>query len=105
MIRTIPTEDQVTVTATGDLVHQCPVVDEVDHGRVTITWNTNDATLELHGLAEYLRGFKDARLSHEEITDQIRRDLSQITGINLVEVETTWHTAGLEVTCTTPPSG
>ncbi|WP_182377864.1 hypothetical protein [Nocardioides sp. WS12] len=102
--QTIPIDADVRIAATGPLTHLCPVVDEVDEGRVTITWQCNGATLELHALAEYLRGFKDARVSHEQITDRIGHDLSVVDGIELVSVESTWTTAGMEVRCVSTPT-
>lgn len=102
-VRTVPCSSDVAVTTVGPLVHLCPHVDEVDHGRVTITWRTKGETYELHSLAEYLRGFKGAKLSHEEITDRIRHDLSVVPRIEFLSVESHWQTAGLEVTCSTSP--
>jgi len=89
----------VTVRTTGDLTHLCPFKNEVDHGTVAIVWRALGKTYELHSLAEYLQRFKDCEMSHEAITDRIRSDLSVVVGIDLVSVETTWHTAGLSVTC------
>lgn len=105
MSRVLTVEDSsdVTVSVTADLRHLCPHIDEVDNGTVTIAWRVNGGTYELHSLAEYLREFKDSRISHEQITDRIRHDLSVVDGIELVSVETTWDTAGMEVRCATTP--
>lgn len=103
-VLTVPDSSDVTVTATGDLIHRCPHVNEVDYGTVTITWHVRGETYELHSLAEYLRGFKDADLSHEQITDRIRNDLSAESHIEMVGVESTWQTAGMEVRCSTSPT-
>lgn len=100
----IETDADVTMTAGIAVAHLCPFKDEVDNGWVTITWRCDGATLELHALADYLRGFKDARLSHEEVTDRIRHDLAATPGVELVSVETTWGTAGMEVKCVTTPT-
>ena len=102
-IQTVEDASDVTSAVTGDLRHRCPHVEEIDRGRVTITWRVAGRTYELHSLREYLAGFADARLSHEEVTDRIRHDLSVADGIELVSVETTWLTAGLEVSCSTSP--
>jgi len=101
---TVPCDGDVTMTATGDLTHLCPHVDEIDNGAIHIEWRVAGQTYELHSLAEYLRGFKDSRISHEEITDRIRHDLSTVNGIELISVVTTWDTAGLEVSCSTSPT-
>lgn len=102
-IRTVEDASDVTLTVTGDLRHLCPHVDEVDYGTVMIAWRAQGETFELHSLAEYLRGFKGARISHEQITDRIRHDLSAFPGVELVSVETNWQTAGLGVKCSTSP--
>lgn len=103
-VKTVPSDTDVTVTASADLRHRCPFVNEVDFGRIHIAWRTVGATYELHSLAEYLRTFKDAELSHEEITDRIRDDLSVVREIEILSVETTWLTGGMEVRCSTSPT-
>lgn len=97
---TVPCDNNVAVSATGELVHRCPFVDEVDNGTITITWLPDGETFELHALAEYLRGFENSRLSHEEITDRIAFDLI-VPGIVGVTVTTSWTTAGFTVHATT----
>lgn len=104
MSLTVPCSGDVTMTVTSPMTHLCPHVEEVDYGHITITWRVTGQTFELHTLAEYLRGFKKSRISHEEITDRIRRDLSVHDGIELVSVETTWDTARMEVRCSTSPT-
>lgn len=103
-VLTMPDRSDVTMTVTGPLVHMCPVVDEVDEGTITIAWRVKGETYELHSLAEYLRGWAGSHLAHEQITDRIRHDLSVVVGIELVSVETTWLTAGMEVSCSTSPT-
>jgi NADPH-dependent 7-cyano-7-deazaguanine reductase QueF len=94
----------VTMTVTAPVRHLCPFVNEVDEGFITITWRVDGATLELHSLADYLREFKDSELSHEAFTDRVSHDLSLIAGVDLVTVQTTWTTAGMEVKCSTSPT-
>lgn len=101
---TVEDSSDVTVSVTADLRHLCPHVAEIDYGTTTIAWRVNGQTYELHSLAEYLRGFKDAAISHEQITDRIRHDLSVVVGIELLSVETTWETAGMEVRCASTPT-
>lgn len=85
----------VRVTATGPIAHLCPYADEVDEGRITITWITDPRTIELHSLASYLARFKAERLSHEELVALIADDLA---GLGLhVAVTAQFHTAGLDV--------
>lgn len=98
---TVKDSSDVVVSIKADLRHLCPHVEEIDYGTVEITWRVDGSTYELHSLAEYLRGFKDSEISHEQITDRIRHDLSVNEGIELVSVETTWGTAGMEVRCST----
>lgn len=94
---TVPCDNDVTLTVTRAMQHLCPFVDEIDYGTITIQWTVNGFTLELHSLAAYLDAFTESHLTHENITDRIRHDLSTIPGINNVTVETTWVTAGFTV--------
>jgi NADPH-dependent 7-cyano-7-deazaguanine reductase QueF len=88
----------------GPISHRCPFKDERDHGTVEVVWNTNGKTYELHSLGDYFAGFAESLLSHEEVTDRIGADLSVVAQIDLVSVSTTWHTAGMEVRCSTSPT-
>lgn len=97
----VPEEATVRVTATGPLWHQCPHVEELDAGTVTISWTCAGQTLELHALAAYLRSYEAERISSEDITRVIREELAGLTGIADVEVTTSWHTAGMAVEVTT----
>lgn len=94
----------VSITVSGKLQHLCPWRrDEVDVGAVTITWRTRGATFELHALRAYLEDeFADMVAPHEDVTEQIRRDLADLDpGIEVLSVRTTWETGGLAVECTT----
>lgn len=93
--------EPVTLTATAPLRHLCPFKDEVDEGTVTSGWSTCGSTLELHSLAAYLTSWAEQTISHEELTDAIRRDLESVPGIYAPTVETRWTTAGMGVTCST----
>jgi NADPH-dependent 7-cyano-7-deazaguanine reductase QueF len=74
-------------------------VEEVDTGTVTITWRCEQNTIELHSLAAYLDSWAEQKISSEEITEQIMRDLEQqLDGIQSMSVSTTWETAGMTVT-------
>jgi len=95
----VPVEANVTLTTTADIQHMCPFVQEVDNGTVTITWETEGWTLELHSLRDYLNTFRDREISHEELTEEIRAELNSRHGINIKSVKTTWRTAGMEVRC------
>lgn len=103
-VLTMPDDSDVTVTITAPITHRCPVVDEIDSGHIAITWRIAGQTYELHSLAAYLRDFKDSALAHEELTDRIRHELSVVSEIELLSVETTWLTAGMEVRCATSPT-
>lgn len=100
-VRVVPSKADVTITVTSPLRHLCPFVDEVDNGTVTITWRAKGKTFELHSLRAYLDGWKDSEISHEDITDIIRRDLSVTPLIEIVEVRSAWDTAGMAVSCST----
>jgi NADPH-dependent 7-cyano-7-deazaguanine reductase QueF len=103
-VLTVPESGAVDVTAAGLLIHLCPHRDEEDLGRVTVTWRCSGSTFELHALAEYLSNWEQTSLSHEELTDRIAYDLSNLPGVELLSVATTWQTAGLEVSCSTSPT-
>jgi len=96
-LRTEPCSSDVTLTISGPLTHLCPFVEEVDNGTVQITWRTRGQTLELHALRAWLDTFQDQKISHEALTDAIRRRLTQLPGIGDVRVTTRWHTAGFVV--------
>lgn len=100
----VPIEANVTMCTTAGVQHMCPFVNEVDNGSVTITWDTDGWTLELHALRKYLNTFSDREISHEELTSEIRAELNSHHGINAVAVESAWRTAGMEVRCSTSPT-
>lgn len=85
------------VTASGELVHQCPYRDERDDGTIAVRWRTVSHTIELHSLATYLDAYEECSLSHEDLTDRITKDLSALGGIELLGVATSFETAGLGV--------
>lgn len=101
---TVPEPGAVDVTAHGPLIHLCPHRDEEDLGRVSVTWRCTGQTFELHSLAEYLGCWEQTSISHEELTDRIAYDLTHVDGINLLDVTTTWQTAGMEIRCSTSPT-
>jgi NADPH-dependent 7-cyano-7-deazaguanine reductase QueF len=100
-MNTIPCDSDVTVTASGPISHLCPYKDETDHGRIAIRWAVYGQTFELHSLADYIAKWADTRLSHEQVTDRIRHDLSTTEGVTDVQVDTSWDTAGFAVSVTT----
>jgi NADPH-dependent 7-cyano-7-deazaguanine reductase QueF len=97
LLRIVPDETRTRVTVTGPLVHRCPHVEEVDAGTVEVSWVCAEATVELHALAAYLASWEGQKISHEELTEQVCRDLEALDGIEGVSVATTWRTAGLAV--------
>lgn len=102
-MKTVSCPAPVDMQVTAPLRHLCPFVDEVDDGTVTVRWSTRGGTFELHALAGYFAGWADSTLSHEEITDRILTDL-QALRVEVLEVVTTWTTAGMEVRCSTSPT-
>lgn len=89
----------LTVAVTSPLRHRCPHVEEEDHGTVTITWRVQSATLELHALRRYLQSFEEEKVSHEELTARIAREVRRVSGLTLVSVQSSWETAGQKVSC------
>lgn len=104
MSLTVPIEADVRMTATAAIQHMCPFVQEVDNGTIAVSWRANGWTLELHALRDYLNSFHDREISHEELTEEIRAELSGRHGIEELTVKSTWKTAGMEVACSTSPT-
>ena len=104
MIVTAPIDATVRLSATADIQHMCPFVHEVDNGTITITWTADGWTLELHSLRDYLNTFHDREISHEDLTEEVRAELSTNHGINNINVTSKWRTAGMEVLCSTSPT-
>jgi NADPH-dependent 7-cyano-7-deazaguanine reductase QueF len=99
-IQIVPTTLTGEITITADLEHRCPFKpDDDDSGTVTIRMFLHDGqTVELHSLAEYLRGFYDWKISHEDLTARIYADLYALReSIEIIEVATRWDTAGMGV--------
>ncbi len=99
----VPTDAAVTLTANAAIQHLCPFVQEVDSGDITVTWDTDGWTFELHSLRAYLKSFTHREISHEDLTEEVRAELSSHHGVKSVTVTTTWRTAGMGVTCSTSP--
>ena len=100
-VQVVPIEATVAMTTTADIQHMCPFVHEVDNGTITITWEAQGWTLELHSLRAYLNTYNDREISHEELTQEIRAELNSHYGISVVDITTNWRTAGMEVECST----
>lgn len=100
-VTTVPIEATVTMTASANIQHMCPFVHEVDNGTVTVAWEAAGWTFELHSLRAYLSTFTDREISHEDLTDEIQAELSGAHGINAVTVNSSWHTAGMDIKCST----
>lgn len=90
-------ELDATCTAAGDIRHRCPYVDELDVGTVVVEWSAGGATLELHALREWLDGFAEQTVSHEELTRTIYGALCELDRIFVHHVTTRWTTAGMLV--------
>lgn len=97
LLRVVPDTSNVLVTVTGQLVHECPHVPEVDAGTVEVAWRCLEMTIELRSLAAYLASWQGQPISHEEITAQIARDLDKLDGIEVERIRTRWATAGFAV--------
>lgn len=93
----VPCPAAVTVTATVPVTHLCPWRDETDEGHMTITWECQGSTVEIHALTGWLAGFAADRISHEDLTVTVAEHLSELPGIDGVRVRSTWHTAGAQV--------
>jgi NADPH-dependent 7-cyano-7-deazaguanine reductase QueF len=74
-------------------------VDEEDQGTVTLEWDVTVETVELHSLADYLTGFSDQQISHEELVRRIKTDVTEL-GLSNVRVTGEFMTAGMFVAVT-----
>lgn len=96
-IQVVPCASVVDVQAQSHIVHLCPFKNEVDEGEVEVSWTTaGGMTLELHSLAAYLRGFEGTLISHEDLVEKIRYDLSELPVWN-VSVRGMFNTAHMAV--------
>ena len=103
-IETVTSSPGLTMAVTSPIVHLCPFKDEIDNGQITVTWQTLNGTIELHSLRAYFDSFAASEISHESLTDTIRRELNRIPSIKALDVTTNWTTAGMEVVCSTSPT-
>ncbi|UVF61162.1 hypothetical protein SEA_AOKA_39 [Arthrobacter phage Aoka] len=104
MIETVSSSPGLTMAVTSPLVHLCPFKDETDAGTITVTWQTLNGTIELHSLRAYFDSFAGSTVSHEGLTDTIRRELQRIPSIKALDVTTAWTTAGMETVVSTAPA-
>lgn len=90
--------ETVCLTRTG-VVHACPFEDERDAGEVVIDYEPRKWLLELRSLDEYLDGFEEMKVSHEELTQIIAADISAALEC-CVHVETRYETASVRMRAT-----
>lgn len=74
--------------------HLCPVKDERDSGEVEIFYDEPSRFIELHDLRAFLDGYEEVKITHEELTDAIKRRYV------FADVSTRWLTAGCEIEVT-----
>lgn len=90
----------VDVSVSGPIQHLCPYKDETDNGVVTIVWRSESTTFEMHSLSEFLAFWRNKRISHEELADEIFEQLQHLNadgGPNVRSVTARFTTAGLGV--------
>jgi len=76
----------------------CPYKDEEDIGTVELTFNITEGDApELHELATKLAKLSEWAVSHENFTRSLFHTWEEV---GLVQAETTWTTAGLDVIVT-----
>lgn len=97
-MRTVDAHPGTEVTVRTVIHHRCPFVDELDIGEVELAWVTDGKTFELHALRDWLySGFRERRISHEDLTREIDRLLDATDGVTGTRVRTFWSTAGMNV--------
>ena len=67
---------------------------------MTATWDGD--SVELRAFATHVNTYVDQAITHEEFTQAVALWLDD-QGVADVRVETTWHTAGLDVEVTATP--
>jgi NADPH-dependent 7-cyano-7-deazaguanine reductase QueF len=100
-IETVSSIPGVRMTITSPIIHLCPFKDEVDTGSITVSWETHHGTIELHSLRAFFDSYAESEISHEGLTDTIRRELNRIPSIKALSVATSWNTAGMSVAVST----
>lgn len=81
------------IVVNRDVIKQCPYREEVDYGKLSITFP--DDAIELHHLGELIDDMTDKRLTHEDYT---RRVLALLP-LGCI-VTTRWKTGPWVVECT-----
>lgn len=90
------------ITVSAPATKLCPYVDEVDEGRVALTFKIKDGQdegPELHALAHRLALTSGQRVSHEVYTQALYH---YYEAVGCVKVVSEWVTAGMEVRCVVP---
>lgn len=88
----------VRITVTSPASHLCPFRDEVDDGTVQVSWTTSQGeTLELHTLAQLIRGRAGTEISHEQWTADLVDMINAGAKVADLTVSSQWSTAGMSV--------
>ena len=87
----------VRVTVERGLIHQCPYVEEIDKGAITVSWDGD--TVELHALSAFLDSWENRAVTHEALTCAIADYVHEHGGSD-VQVTSVWSTAGFRVEVT-----
>lgn len=66
---------------------RCPKTGQPDYARVRIRYIPDALCVELKSLKEYLQGFREAGIFHENVANRLHDDLSQLMGPRRLEVE------------------
>lgn len=59
-------------------VHLCPYVEETDEVTVEVHYDVDNQAIELHSFAEYLRGYAEEKISHEDLAQKIATDVRRL---------------------------
>lgn len=87
----------IQIHLTQRVKHLCPVVEEVDVGDLLVSYTPDEMYLELHSFRSFLDGFADREISSEDYTVEVARYVEMHTSPRRLQVQTTWHTAGIEM--------
>jgi NADPH-dependent 7-cyano-7-deazaguanine reductase QueF len=99
-VRTFPCPSPCEIELTyRDFRCRCPVNDSEDRATVRIVYEPHDHIVEYADLRDYLAGYANESMLHEEVTAAIANKIQEVTHPRRVLVETTWAPVeGIEVT-------
>lgn len=84
-----------------EFICRCPINGGTDRATIRIEFTTDGSTVELGSLKEYMDGFRDEPMLHEDVTALIAEDVAATVGTTVTVVADWKPLEGIEevVTC------